>query len=818
MTSRATASIPALCLVLLLASPAPAADPDVPLREALTLQAGPGGRGGRSLVHRDAVEAALVAGTWKMPKAGEKFPVPGREPATWKPLQPNKDGAYNPPPGAYTSFTVTLPEPRTLLLEAAGHGTAYVNGAPYTGDPYGYGYLHLPVHLRKGDNELLFSPGRGALRVKLVAPKADVFVDTADDTLPDLLAGQEMKTWGAVVVTNAIAEWVDGLELESRIPGTAAVRTPLPPLAPLACRKVGFRIEGKVSEGKTCDIALRLLKGAAPRDTTKVTVGVRQPHETHKRTFVSGIDGSVQYYALVPAKAPGSQPLSLILTLHGASVEAMGQAAAYAAKDWAHIVAPTNRRPFGFDWEDWGRLDALEVLDLAQKELHTDPRRTYLTGHSMGGHGTWHLGVLYPDRFAAIGPSAGWVSMYSYAGARRPEHPDPVQEMFLRAASPSDTLALESNYAMEGVYVLHGDKDDNVPVTQARTMKKQLEAFHKDLKYHEEPNVGHWWGKEGISGAACVDWPEMFTFFKAHQLPRPADVHKIDFVTPSPGVSAWCHWACVAAQAHALQPSRIRLTYDPTMKRIAGTTENTLRLVLDLPQLAPGGPASIELDGQTLRVDEPQQPLHLARTDGRWSIAPPPVGGKGPQRYGPFKDAFRNRMLFVYSTKGTPEENAWSYAKARFDAETFRYRGNGSIDLVPDDRFDAGATADRNVIVYGNADTNGAWSTLLADSPVQVRRGGVSIGDREEKGADLACLFVRPRRGSDRALVGVVAGTGPAGMRLTDRLPYFVSGVGVPDCVVLDSTMLTQGEPGIRAAGFFGPDWGAAKGDWAWRK
>ena len=24
----------------------------------------------------------------------------------------------------------------------------------------------------------------------------------------------------------------------------------------------------------------------------------------------------------------------------------------------AEVVAPTNRRPFGFDWQDWGRLDA----------------------------------------------------------------------------------------------------------------------------------------------------------------------------------------------------------------------------------------------------------------------------------------------------------------------------------------------------------------------------------------------------------------------------------------------------------------------------
>ncbi len=131
-----------------------------------------------------------------------------------------------------------------------------------------------------------------------------------------------------------------------------------------------------------------------------------------------------------------------MLTLHGAGVEAIGQAEAYAPKSGLQIIAPTNRRPYGFDWEDWGRIDAIEVLDVAQRVFKTDPRRTYLTGHSMGGHGTWHLGVTYPDRFAAIAPSAGWISMWSYAGARRAESAPPIQQLVQRATAPSDTLAL----------------------------------------------------------------------------------------------------------------------------------------------------------------------------------------------------------------------------------------------------------------------------------------------------------------------------------------------------------------------------------------
>jgi hypothetical protein len=66
------------------------------------------------------------------------------------------------------------------------------------------------------------------------------------------------------------------------------------------------------------------------------------------------------------------------------------------------------------------------------------------------------------------------------------------------------------------------------------------------------------------------------------------------------------------------------------------------------------------------------------------------------------------------------------------------------------------------------------------------------------------------------ASVGVVAGTGPAGMRLTDRLPYLMSGVAYPDYLVLGPEALTSGISGVRVAGFFGADWGVETGDAAW--
>src|SRR5262249_51366816 len=162
---------------------------------------------------------------------------------------------------------------------------------------------------------------------------------------------------------------------------------------------------------------------------------------------------------------------------------------------------------------------------------------------------------------------------------------------------------------------------------------------------------------------------------------------------------------------------------------------NVARLALDLEHLEPKPSLTLNIDGRVLdKIAWPQKPrrLWLARKEGSWSLIPAPTAAlKGPERYGPFREAFRNHMVFVYGTKGTAEENAWALAKARYDSETFWYRGNGSIDLLSDTEFDPAAERDRNVILYGNAGTNGAWKALLADSPVQVRGGVVQVGDRE---------------------------------------------------------------------------------------
>jgi hypothetical protein len=375
------------------------------------------------------------------------------------------------------------------------------------------------------------------------------------------------------------------------------------------------------------------------------------------------------------------------------------------------------------------------------------------------------------------------------------------------------------NFENLGVYILHGEKDDNVPVAMARQMRIQLAAFHPDFVYKEQPGAGHWWGNQ------CCDWKPMFEFFAHHRLPERSEVRHVVFRTANPAVSSEAHWATVLSQIKHSQRSKIDIEYDPAKRLFTGTTQNVARLLLDTSHVKPGTggdrSVTVTLDGNTLTeinwTDDVRR-IWLSRSAGRWSvIAKAPASLKGPHRYGPFKHVFDNNVLLVYGTKGTSAENDWSLNKARYDAESFYYRGNGSMEVIADTSLDLDATRDRNIVLYGNADTNAAWKALLAESPVQLGRGELSLGQRKQSRDDLACLFIRPRAGSDRALVGVVGGTGIIGMRAATRTTYFVSGVGYPDLLVYGADSLSKGSAALVAVGYFAEDWGVEKGEFAWR-
>jgi hypothetical protein len=332
-------------------------------------------------------------------------------------------------------------------------------------------------------------------------------------------------------------------------------------------------------------------------------------------------------------------------------------------------------------------------------------------------------------------------------------------------------------------------------------MRKLLGEFHTDMSYYEYPGAEHWFGDQS------VDWKPLFDFFKWHSLPVDSAVNIIDFITANPGISSDFRWASIQQQEHPLRFSRIRLNRNKTAKTITGSTENIRVLKLDLKDFSKGDVIKIKLDSSEL-VAGANDSLFLLKENGKW-IAATKLGTnqKGPHRYGTFKDAFRNNMILVYGTSGNKEENEWSVNKAKYDAETWYYRGNGAVDIIADKEFSLSKYKDRGIILYGNKNTNAAWEILLSDCPIQVERNKISAANKAWQGDDLSAYFVWPIHNSDNASVAAISGSGIKGMNAANANQYFAGASGFPDFMIYKLSMLKSGSGEVKMAGFFDNNW-----------
>ncbi|HLF36276.1 MAG TPA: alpha/beta hydrolase-fold protein, partial [Cyclobacteriaceae bacterium] len=384
---------------------------------------------GSGTTPKDPVYSRFLLEDPKEIKAGESFiEDEAGNPIRWEKIEAGENNEFS--DNALRSGCLYLEfqsdKEENIIFEASGHTMALINGFPHEGDHYDFGWSLIPIRLKKGRNTFVLQAGRfPRMRARLLTPENSIAFTKRDMTTPDILREEKANYLAAIRVMNVNTGWLTGGSITCESGAQRAV-TPLPSIAPMYVRKVPFEIPFPENVDGDSAAFTVILKDRSGRilHRESFTLAVKSMHDHHKRTFLSDIDGSVQYYSVAPSSDTNIENPALFFSVHGAGVEAVNQARAYRKKDWGHLVAPTNRRPFGFAWEDWGRLDALEVLAHAQNLLKTDPQHTYLTGHSMGGHGTWYLGATYPDRWAAIAPCAGYPDLLEYRGsaARRLEN------------------------------------------------------------------------------------------------------------------------------------------------------------------------------------------------------------------------------------------------------------------------------------------------------------------------------------------------------------------------------------------------------------
>lgn len=722
---------------------------------------------------KDQILPAIEDGSFDLPASGKAFG------ADWTPVVPGEGGALVTANVdlVYAVARVEVPEGRRLFARGDTVAGFYVdNAVRQPGDFYHSRAMRVPLATGSGSKLVVARAlgRRNVPEVELFATDAEIVLNTADVTAPDLVIGSTDEQPIGVAVLNlrddAVADVSARVVEDERFDATALE---VPSLSPGATTQLAFLLRPKAPLEAEHDAMLPVrLRIDSPSLAwpyeAEVHVRAVAGGSRHRRTRISGVDGSVQYYAAMPpAGFDPAQTYGLILSLHGAGVEAGGQAGAYSPKDWAFLVAPTNRRPFGFDWEEWGRLDAIEALEHAAATFPIDPERIHLTGHSMGGHGSWHVGVHFPDRFGVVAPSAGWISFDKYGGPPFPEGP------IGRARAASRTLDYVENFARSSVFIIHGEKDTNVPVSHAKTMHETLVPIAAELAMHLQPGADHWWDLGPEEGADCVDWEPMIALMKERKRdPLPLE---FAFTTPSPWISPRHSYVTIRSAVSPMEDCTIVSTLAGDVVELA--TTNVRSLVVDGAALAAKGIAGVSVDGAPYPIEP----------GGAGPILVGPGDGKTPEANGPLNQVFHRPFCFVWDDAGPAAYRDY----AAFLLSWWSVIGNGHGCGVPRSAVGEQLAAEKNLVWLGVPKEKVPGGEAL---PIAWSASGVTIGSKTMAGAAVA--FVYATQGRLSAYVAAPEGS----EHLLFRYVPFGSRSGMPD-------FFAWNDAGVQASGFFDAEW-----------
>ncbi|KAI8846893.1 hypothetical protein BC829DRAFT_418861 [Chytridium lagenaria] len=358
-------------------------------------------------------------------------------------------------------------------------------------------------------------------------------IDEMTNGEPGVLTNIEYSEEGWVQILDVVGVANDGTQLEASIPIIFSVKLGPGQVYPLPVEVHFPDTLPKVPD--YVDITLQMID-LDSFVTFNVSAGRynlarRKWGDAYKLTFVD-YDGSVQYAMARPPKKAcsyGGKPscpvvlalawVGLIrvffITVGVAGVEAASPfwTEAYRQQEYAWMLFPTGRTPWGFDWHGPSFKNVeMAVIYLShmhgvplhlQQSLAIDENRLVYTGHSNGGQGAWWMTSHHPDRALAAIPASGYLKIQFYTPYYMrvgDAYADPVFRGIMESSIAENDIDLyAANMAGVPILARTGGNDDNVPPLNTRRLVRLVNEWNRNpvsVNISEVPGQGHWF--EGV--------------------------------------------------------------------------------------------------------------------------------------------------------------------------------------------------------------------------------------------------------------------------------------------------------------------------------
>ena len=437
------------------------------------------------------------------------------------------------------------------------------------------------------------------------------------------------------------------------------------------------------------------------------------------RAYRSSVDGSIQPYAvLLPHDYHSKKDWRLDVVLHGrdsslTEAKFIATHTGDAPRDLGYVQLEVyGRGNNAYRWA--GEADVFEAIQHGAGPINPD--RVVLRGFSMGGAGTWHIGLHHPDRFCVLGPGAGFTTTRGYVGNLPKQLPDYVE----KCLHIYDAVDYSENAFNVPVVAYSGEKD---PQKKAATnIESALSDFKERLRFTHliAPGLEHQMPKE---------WQEKAeTGYRQYADAGRSTAERVRFVTYTPKYGR-CDWV----QIDALRTTYVRAVVDGTRKEniFDLTTKNVRRINLSLDRKQ-NAPLQVTIDGQRIETKDVKPGnadiVQLEWANEKWVLLASPQDlnkrlAEKPEKsaglQGPIDDAFTSRFVVISPNgKGffTAAEDFASAAVVQFARVWDKYF-RGTLPVQP-----AAASMTfkgQNLVLFGDPQSNPLIAEILPTLPIK---------------------------------------------------------------------------------------------------
>jgi pimeloyl-ACP methyl ester carboxylesterase len=398
-----------------------------------------------------------------------------------------------------------------------------------------------------------------------------------------------------------------------------------------------------------------------------------------------------------------------------------------------------------------GEADIGEVVEqflmterALRRRQNIDAQRWVLRGFSMGGAGTWQLGLHRPSGWCLLGPGAGFTTTHGYVKGL-PDKLPPYQEKCLTIY---DAVDYAENVFNVPVVAYGGEKDSQLQA--ARNIEKRLAAMQLPVKVRVlvAPGLGHKFPAEWQEKAEEAYAPHV----KKGREEHPRRVRFVTYTLKYPE----CSWVRVLALKQHYERALVDATRTNAGFRVRTTNVRALRLVVPADATLE---AAVEIDGQKLKA-RPWGPrggtaaVFLQRKGGRWEATLPQRlitdrarrPQKSPGLTGPIDDAFTEPFVCVRGTGKPWQEATAKYAEAalqRFRAEWSKH-WRGELPVKDDTDVDTEDVNGRHLILFGDPSSNSLLAQVVDALPLKWSKDTLTFAGKQYAAGEHVPVLIYP--------------------------------------------------------------------------